>query len=281
MDDLPSSATNTCAPRGVFPTYATQAWWEFEQNDAGFAFIDSSDGGNDLTTTYASSAISTANGVAGRALYRGGKGSLFADRRIFIPRSNSRLDFGAAESFTIGCWVKAQSTMVDNWTHIILGRAAMLGTSLGVDATYEDDSYHLGVLNGTLIWTIVQEGVVVRSVNGGSIASVGTWQLLIGVCDLEAGLLRFYVNAVEIATTAITAGPQRCVGANFCVSHPQRNDNLSDIETAVVDRQFDGCVDKAFVVPRALRALEISYLYNSGAGRSYADALANGIMVSA
>lgn len=275
--------TEACPPRGAFSAYQMQAWWEFEQNNGTFSLLDSSDAGNNLTTTNATSVITVAGGVSGRAMYRGGEGAAYETRRMYIPRANTHLDFGKAESFTVGCWIKPQALTDTDHTRTIMGRSAILIG--GGQAVYTSDSYRLGVLNNVLSWSIATEAATSYRILSGAMASVGTWQFVVGVCDLAAGQLRLYANASAVAGSplAIPSGPQHCVPANFCISHPMQNDDLGDNAPPidVEGRQFNGYVDKAFVVPRALTPTEITYLYNAGAGRSFAEALAQGIMVSA
>jgi hypothetical protein len=259
------------------------AWWDFEENDALLRFIDSSPYLNDLTTTYASSAQSVAGGVNGtRAHFRGGVGAAYVDRKIYIPRANTLFDFGSGQSFSFGCFIEPKASMADDWTHIFLGRAGIRSISASpadpVDISHS--GYWLGVLNGSLDLNLQHSAVSATRIFGPAIAANNVKQMVVGVCDLDAGLLKLAVNGVVTHTSAIASGSQGSGSdANFTVGHSMRGDGSTDTIYDPTYRQANAYIDKAFVVPRALTSAEVTFLYNAGAGRTYAEALAQGIMV--
>ena len=267
------------------PPRLQSAWWDFEQNDSTGLFLDSTGHGVHLTTSYPTSAVSVPDGLGGtRAHYRGGEGPAYSNRLIYIPRSAQQwLDFGAADSFTIGCWIMPTWSMADAWTRIILGRLGGTVTpSVGTVGLggYYNSSYGLSVYNGQFgfaIWTDPNNGVLATAINAGSML-VGAWNFLVGVCDIATMTMRLDVNGVTVGTRAIPRGPRNesNVQGNFCVGHPFGAD--SAVGTDIDNRQFNGYIDRAFASLQALTFEQSLWLYNAGAGRTFAEARAAGIV---
>ncbi|MBX3603184.1 MAG: hypothetical protein KF863_21395 [Rubrivivax sp.] len=268
------------------PPQVKSAWWDFEQNDDSLLFLDSTGNENHLTTTLATSAQSISNGVgSGRAHYRGGAGAAFSSRLIYIPRDAQQwLDFGANDSFSIGCFFRARTVMANSWGRMILGRLA--GTVIPSGGTaglggYYNSAYGLTLFNGALqfyLLTDPDDGTVSTLATAPSTLVAGTWQFLVGVVDLQSMTIRLDINGVTVATQPITRGARNGPGVqgNFCVGHPLGND--SNVETDIDNRQADADFDKAFVSLLPLTVEQSAWLYNSGAGRTFAEARAEGIV---
>jgi hypothetical protein len=252
-------------------------WWEFEENDSSESFLDSTGNAHHLTTTLATSSLSVAGGLVGRAQYRGGDSAGLAGRRVYIPRSDTRLDFGPNQAFTIGAWINPRAGMVTGWTRPIIGRAGFeTPTPSTPDAS--PSSYYLAPLDGTLFFVIVEPSLTVRGVSGGAIAANNNWQFVVGVCDVAEQEIRIYVDGALEGTTAIATGARDTGDANFAVGSMVRADGTGGTAGDKENRQLNAYVDKGFITSQVLSADDITFLYNAGAGRTFAEARAEGIV---
>ena len=268
VDNECGTATHSIVITTISPYLPAGAWWEFEENDGTFQFLDSTGNGNHLTTSPATSALSVAGGIANRAHYRGGDGVPFADRKIYIPRSNTRFDFGLSDSFTVGGFFKAKSAMVNFWGRIIIGRSG----SIDVSDSLANSAYGFNVYNQDVYFYILENNTTLR-VTDPTTLLVDTWYFLVGVVDIPNLVIKAYNNnAFLFGARSILTGVNTTTAQNFTIGTPMANDAVVGVE-----RQFNGYVDKAFLTPKVLSPADISWLYNGGVGRTCAEALTYGI----
>lgn len=275
------SATIEIREQFAIPVSNMSAWWEFEDNNAGLQFLDETPNENHLTTSLASSALSVA-GIFSRAHYRGGAGSTYSARSIYVPRSNKALDYGAADSFSIGIWIEPKASQSDNWTHVIMGRFGGHSTSAdpnGLPVDVSQGSYYIGTFNGQIAFGIFKSDAERYVITLGPTAAVGTKQFILGVCDVSAKKIRGYLNGTPKGSLDIPSGPFKDGDANFALGHSMRGDDNANEPFDSTYRQFNGYIDKAFATHYACTDENASFLYNAGSGRTYTEALNAGIMV--
>lgn len=257
------------------PADMESAWWEFEENDASTLFLDLTGYDNHLTATPDTATLSNASGLAGRAADRGAGTT---SRLIYLPRASQGLDYGTGHSFTIGAWVYPTSLPSDSWSKAVAGRwaAPYNPGAAGLDGRVHT-SYGLGIYNGLPFFEIVDSASGDMVAIGGSV-STNSWQLMVGVCDMSTHEMTLYVNGAEVATNTVSAGARAggSVGANFIIGQPMHSDQTGGMD--VENRQFVGRIDRVFSTDQAWSTADVQWLYNSAAGRSFADALARGII---
>ena len=98
-------------------------------------------------------------------------------------------------------------------------------------------------------------------VTGATTISSSTWTFVVGVFNPSTEML-VYVNGVEDASNT-TSIPASIFNSNA--------DLLLGSANGGIDGWIDGLVQSAFIYDRVLTADEITWLYNSGSGRQYAD----------
>ena len=93
--------------------------------------------------------------------------------------------------------------------------------------------------------------------------SLSTWYLLTATYSTGSDILTLYVNATSQGTAGRAGGTGYPGDAsNFGIgSRPENR----------VSNSWDGAIDQVGFWRRALSADEVSYLYNAGAGRTYAE----------
>jgi hypothetical protein len=226
-------------------TTGLEAWWKFDE--AGGTAADSQ-GTNTLTES--GGTISYAAGLVGNA--RDFEGS---DARNLQIADNASLSFGD-EALTFGCWINTESQTDDmgimgKWNVASTKRSYLMKYVVATDRLtfYASD-------NGT------NEAIATASTFGA--VPNATWCFVVCQHDPTANTIGISVNAGAFNTTAHTTG-------------------LMDNDTTFTfgcflnagsrTKTYDGLADEAFVFRKVLSADEITWLYNSGAGRTYADLL--------
>lgn len=97
-------------------------------------------------------------------------------------------------------------------------------------------------------------------------ASVGVWYFVVGWHDAAANTLNIQVNNSAVTSTATGGSLQAASGAQFQIGARQYS----------TSRIFwNGDIDQAMIWKRILTEDERTYLYNGGAGRSYAQVAAD------
>ncbi len=260
------------------PPEADHWWWDFDDVSPATQFTDRGQRQSHMTAVPNLAGVSTASGMAGRAADRGVGGT---GRLIYLPRSRTDLDFGPTDSFSFGVWIYPTSLPNDGYTKGVMGRWAAPKDPPGLDVTGYDGgihtSYGLCVLNGLANLYMIEPGAAIRTILNTTM-TLNAWQLMVGVIDIAGGQMRMGINAAAFTTTAIAQGPRNdiSVKANFIFGNPMHTDQTGGMDFA--KREFLGRMDRAFVTRRMLTLADRTWLYNAGAGRSYDEALAQGIL---
>ncbi len=167
-------------------------------------------------------------------------------------------DLSAGDTdFTFQAWVNLESKSLGSNTRVIFRKWDGAGTEyiLWYDAgTLATDRFSW-VVRGSGTLSHVEANVL------GS-PSIATWYLIHAWHDSVNNEIGIAVNAGTADTTAHSAGVDD-TAAVFYIGH---EDGASD--------EWDGLLDECAMWRKVLTSAERTWLYNSGAGRSYADIVA-------
>jgi hypothetical protein len=261
IDPYRAAAAPAADPDALALYNARVSYWQFEENDASTTFIDSV-GSHNLTVrnnagARTTSAATTAAGLVARGFNTNDAGSTgYIPAGFKLPNSD----------WSIGLWAYALSGAVGS-SRFLLGNIGSAATEHQAFIALEgaDDQWHYRAVDSSGTTVGIDSGI---NYHGGS----SVWTLLCGSLDRTANQIVFRVRRVGGGTTKMTAaftGALRTTTttANFCV-----NDALSSGTTYFAgDRHFPGSVDQAFYFSKAVTDSEFDYLYNAGAGRSWAS----------
>lgn len=189
-----------------------------------------------------------------------GPGSLSArdfevsTREALYISSATPLNFGDVD-FTIAAWANLESkttgAVVAKWFYFSSSLQFMLNYNAAADRWRMNVSS-----NGT-------SAVTVNADNFGS-PTTGNWVLLVGYHDAAANVIGISVNGGTPNTTSHSTGVY--AGTS----------NLYIGAIWDTDTNFDGKIGPVAVWDRVLTSAEITALYNSGSGLTYAEILAYG-----
>jgi hypothetical protein len=223
---------------GSIGTAGLVSWWALESDGT------DSHGSNNLTEVASPTYVS---GKGGNAVDLETSSSQY----LWIA-DNADLSAGDTD-FTIGAWVKqeSQTTAADR----IMSKRS--GTT---DCCY--DLYYGGTGDDYFRFTIYNSGGTQKTVNASSHGSPtpGDWHFVVAWHDTTTNTINIQVNngAVDSLDTA-GVNPYDSA-AQFMIGNLQQ-----------VARYWDGLIDEVFFFRAVLTASDRSWLYNSGAGRSYSE----------
>lgn len=226
------------AIRGYFS--AGGAWYDF-----GFFTNNDSSGNFNTTTEIGGPTYTGSGGRPGKYMNLAA-----ASTQYHTLADNASLSMGVGASFS-----------VSGWANLASGGGFRRILAKGDRSTAATGEYSLGYNNASRFELAVSDGSAVTVVTDSVVlVSTGTWYFVVGVVDLAAGLVKISVNANPFVTTPFV-GPVQDGGNAFRIGN----------DTVGAGRLWDGSLDTIFVVKRALSLAEITYLYHSGAGRSWGD----------
>jgi hypothetical protein len=246
---------------------AMRAFWEFEDNSSGTTFADAK-------ATYPLSIRNSAGALASSAATAGTPNAFV--NRVFYPNSTegivAYIPVSAGfklpnTSWTFGAWL-AGSSGAGGSTRFVMG-------NIGSAAT--DFQAYLGIDSGsnTLVFGATTDGTTVGRVMITSSAQLdpSTMTLITCTFDRAANLLKLRwrrSNAGSMSSAQATFTGALYTGstnANFAI-----NDALSGDSTYFSgDRSALVRADQAFVVNLAIDDTQFDYLFNGGAGVSWAS----------
>lgn len=144
-------------------------------------------------------------------------------------------------AWSIGCWVNAESWVNPKYWCIMGAVSQYLYAQNDSGTT----SMRVRMGGGVLTYTTA--------------LSLSTWYFVVATCDGSAtATIRVYINGSEIGSGQTIANSTMTV---------------LDVGRILQDGNYtmDGLIDEAFVYTAELSADNVTWLYNSGSGRSYAD----------
>jgi len=240
------------------------AYWDFEENDATTQFLDGSGNANHLTTRDAGSTVatSTTHGGAGH-IGRGFYINNTTQRTAYIPRANTNLDLPNANHFFGGWFVTGTS---GGSARFAIGRIGTGGTNQCFLYVDSDDYIKAGASTDGSTTTIVSSAVAA--------SATGEWRLLAFSFDRTNNLIRIRLKSAtqDANVTAAFASALYTTSnaANFVISSAL----ASDTSFFSGSRQLGGgaTADMCFFGTGAtLSENQFQYLYNSGAGKTWAQ----------
>jgi len=245
-----------------------KSWWSLDENAASPTYNDSH-ASNHLTQRNAGGSVNTSvNSTATAKHGRAWNANHTDNLTCYIPRSNTNLD-ALDSDFSFGGWFKSN---IDPATAaFLMGRVG--GTTTKIDA------YLFAENDGSIQFAISTDGSIGARIiaSSGRAADPTNFDLIVGVYDKTNNAIRckhFDSNTGLTVGTTSLGGASLFTGSNssnFCVSEGLDNDAnfFASNRGAVV------IADEAFYINKALTDAEMTYLYNSGAGKSYADLVAD------
>lgn len=231
-----------------------EAWWALEESSG---TRSDSHGANHLSP---SGSPASGTGVVGSAL------DLESTTSDYLSRaSTASLQFGD-ESFSVAAWVKLESKQA---FHTLIGKYdASASPKSEWELNYRSTTDRFRFIVSANDAGSVQ-GVVSSNVFGAP--SLATWYFVVGVHDAAGNTVQISVNAGTADSAAYSGG---CHASTADITIGLRNN------TGVLN-YGDGLHDEVCVYRKALSADEITWLYNGGAGRSYAATAGAGLPVLA
>lgn len=211
------------------------SWWSLDETSGARA---DSHGSNNLADT---NTVLYDTGKQGNAAY-----FERANNESLELSTGTPLGFGD-EDFSVGAWVKAD-TLNDGMGIIFKSR---LGTDVAYLLMYNN-------ADNRFRW-YVQSGATNHFVDADTFGApaTATWYFVVGVHDSVNDVIKISVNGGAFDSEATTEG------------------SVANSEPFVIgdwgSKEWDGLIDEAFVFGKALSADDITWLYNSGAGRQYSD----------
>jgi hypothetical protein len=249
---------------------ALVSFWEFEDNNAGSTFTDSH-GANHLTLREGSGSFSTTTGSTGGGgtVVNRAFGPTIDNWTSYIPRSNTALDLPNSD-WTVFVWsigVRAQSDAAA----MIFARMGSGGGGSAHVANIQSRATD-GLFVGTLFDNASASVQPVSSIA----ASSTHWSALALTLDRTNNnvILRVWQNGSSDKDTSSFPNPQYTAAsnANFCFDDWLYGD--STYQASALRHINSGKFDQACFVAKAITDNEFTYLVNSGAGKSYAQLLA-------
>lgn len=245
------------------------SWWDFEENSAGTQFLDSHSTHHlDIINSETSSGRSTASGKHSRAASWPVPNSSSGCQ---IPRSDSAFDFGD-QDFCIFGWVYVSTNIAGGTSRWIAGRLG--GTGAG------QQSFNLmqdGVTSFNRLIFSVRNSADTADTNTGTAgaslwAFLNEWVFVAAWHDSVANEIAISFNGSgSPATAAHTGGVYNAGTANFSFGQGRRSDTTNWTTT----RTWSHRTDSWGVMTKVPTDDELTYLYNSGNGKSYSELVAD------
>jgi hypothetical protein len=231
--------------------FSTNLMWYFELEEASGTAVDAHNtgcgaSGCDLTET--SGTIPSATGKINNAR----DWEATADSEYLLRTDHNDLGIDTDQAFTFSVWVNMESDQA--FGSIVskdIGSGAGRGYNLYWDGGTDKFTFKIWSAAGT-------EYSVVWSATG----SIATWYHVVAGRNATTDEIFIVVNNGTPVTTAGTAGQNEGGSVKVGAYHSSTTGF------------YDGLIDELAFWKRTLSATEIAHLYNSGAGRSYADLIA-------
>lgn len=256
------------------PTGENHAWWSFDN----VALGDLAATGAaipDLSGEHTLLIQNTANGdqaieagtVQGQWYRRRAQG----DRNIgaYAALADAFFQENYSSSFAYWTWVKPDSAdvMSDGFTKNILG----------VGGWTNELRHGLSVYNNAFYATAAKAAEAAVSVNLGTVGTTGVVLLGFEFDAVTRRIRGFKNNVVSAWSSAMTVGSSPLSNNNFTLGANFQNNAPHPTMSSPQDRHLIGKWDEVGYLKRNMTSDEITWLYNGGAGRTYAEAIAYGM----
>ena len=185
---------------------------------------------------------------------------IVGNARDFEDANNERFthvddpDLSAGDTdFTCQVWLKLESLPSVIEIHFQKGTGGTIEYNMAVNAS------------GELRWSVYDSSFNEYRATWSPNLSTGTWYLVHGWHDSVNNQVGVVVNAGTPVTTSTGGAAPADAGGTFILG------NRPDL-----DFPYDGLLDEVALWRRVLSSADRTWLYNAGAGRSYADLVAEG-----
>lgn len=251
-------------PSATLLLASMRSFWEFEENDASTVFVDRK-AAYPMNVRNTSGALATSSatntGLVDRAFYPNDVEGVVA----YIPvAANFKLPNA---SWTFGAWMTGHGGS-GGTTKFLLG-------NVGSDATQFQAYLSIDSTTDTIQFNATTNGAVSGrvSVNSGGNLDSSVMTLVTATLDRTANML--IVRRRRVGTGAMSSAQAAFPGAlytgtttaNWCVADAMSSDGTYFSGT----RHGLHRVDQAFIVDRAITDQQFDYLFNAGAGKSWAQ----------
>ncbi len=226
------------------------AWWSL--NETSGTREDSHTGNRDMSVQGTPSYTTGKVGNAGTISVTSGAGSYF-----YYSDSGNALDCPSGSSITVCCWVYFDSMPTNHGYPV---------NRWGDGGGSNRDWAFVVPNNGALTFSVGTTGGQADAARPSSTIGSGAWYFLVGIYDHTVGTHgTAYVSANAGTKTSQALGAAKVAGSGLPVS-------IGDLShTSVTYGTMAGAVDEVCIYQRVLTDDEISWLYNSGNGRTYAE----------
>jgi len=240
------------------------SWWAMDDNAASTTVLDSF-ASNNMTTV---GGFNTSSWYANSpAFLNGWLGIPSSANDVWLARSNTNLDKSGSTDFSFGAWVKVTgyTTFSGGLGSTVMGRLPIVSGS-----TNYSYGIYLNRDSSTPLWLFAVSSngtsLTTTSTTAAAAATLSTtWYLVIADYDHTNSQIRVTVNGTTSTPTSwsstLFAG-----NANFSTGQGANNGSVVDTSRAMTMQ-----VNEAFFVNKALTSAEKTYLYNAGAGKTWAQ----------
>lgn len=196
--------------------------------------------------------VGSATGIIGNGADFESSNSEYLD---ISDASQSGLDLTG--DFAVSFWIRPESISGDHW---IVAKSRFDGGLQGIDIWISTSP------SSSVLWRFSQNGNNSITINGNSNTNVipaASWSHVVLSFDVSANTATCYVDAVDETSTNS--------GSISSINNNNRPWVIGRRDRTTPSSYFDGIIDEMAVFNRTLTSAEVSWLYNSGAGRSYSD----------
>jgi len=219
------------------------AYWAFDETSG--VRNDSTPNNNDLTDN---NTVSYATGIISNGADFERSNSEYLS---ITDASQTGLDL--TNDFSVSMWINPES-LSSGIENNLVGKYANASNQRSYTFSYYPNTTIFRMYNSS-------NGINVSNADISYSLSTGTWYHVVGVYDASAGSIQVYVNGSSVSTAT---------GLNTSIynsSAPFHVGYIADLGTSY----WDGIIDELSIWNTTLSGSDITSLYNSGTGLSYAD----------
>jgi len=251
------------------PLLCRHAWWDMEELVSS-RVRDVASGEHMLVVNPSSHWSIIASGISGNRISRSTQGAVdyvFTEARL--------TDINFKETITAWAFVWPESTDLnsDGYTQPMLGQGAWAAAEAGWNLSVYNTQCSASVQAG-------RDGNLSSKANAVALGTIGALKLFVFQFNIADGKVGMSLNgaAMSYATTGMTPSQVNNTRCRFNLGFYVRGSLPNPEVSSPANRSLRGKWDNVgYMKGRLLSDADISWLYNAGAGRSYADAVDYGL----